>query len=149
MASPPFVISTVIPGDSDIVSQFPLIDRTVRDVLQSWILANHDTNGNHVTATMAYQSSSPSVPAAGLIKIYADVGGRLKTVSPDTTIGWVGLPPASVIFTASSTTPAGYLIADGSAVSRTTYADLFIQIGTIYGTGNGSTTFNLPDIRGR
>lgn len=42
-----------------------------------------------------------------------------------------------------------YLLEDGSAVSRTTYADLFNTIGTTYGPGNGSTTFNLPDSRGR
>lgn len=38
---------------------------------------------------------------------------------------------------------------DGSAVSRTTYATLFTAIGTAYGTGDGSTTFNIPDLRGR
>lgn len=50
---------------------------------------------------------------------------------------------------AGSTAPTGWLICDGSAVSRTTYSDLFEVIGTTYGTGNGSTTFNLPDLRGR
>lgn len=45
--------------------------------------------------------------------------------------------------------PQGYLLEDGSAVSRTTYADLFNVIGTKFGAGNGSTTFNLPDSRGR
>lgn len=44
---------------------------------------------------------------------------------------------------------AAWLLCDGTAVSRTTYADLFALIGTTYGTGNGSTTFNLPDLRGR
>lgn len=47
---------------------------------------------------------------------------------------------------AGSTTPDGWLLCDGSAVSRTTYADLFTVIGTTYGTGDGSTTFNLPDL---
>jgi microcystin-dependent protein len=46
-------------------------------------------------------------------------------------------------------TPTGWLLCDGSAVSRTTYANLFAVIGTIYGPGNGSTTFNLPDFRDR
>ena len=50
---------------------------------------------------------------------------------------------------AKSTAPGGWLIADGSALSRGTYADLFAAIGTTYGAGNGSTTFNLPDLRGR
>ena len=50
---------------------------------------------------------------------------------------------------AGSTAPTGWLICDGSAVSRTTYATLFAVVGTTYGTGDGSTTFNLPDMRGR
>lgn len=45
------------------------------------------------------------------------------------------------------TAPAGWLICDGSAVSRTDYEDLFNVIGTAFGTGDGSTTFNLPDLR--
>lgn len=45
--------------------------------------------------------------------------------------------------------PDGYLLADGSAISRTTYANLLSVIGTFYGTGNGSTTFNLPNLEGR
>lgn len=48
-----------------------------------------------------------------------------------------------------STIPGGWLVCDGSAVSRTTYAALFSVIGTTYGSGNGSTTFNLPDFKGR
>lgn len=49
----------------------------------------------------------------------------------------------------STTAPEGWLICDGSAVSRTTYSALFAVIGTTYGSGNGSTTFNLPDYRDR
>ena len=49
----------------------------------------------------------------------------------------------------STTAPTGYLLEDGAAVSRTTYADLFAAIGTTYGAGNGTTTFNVPDSRGR
>lgn len=48
-----------------------------------------------------------------------------------------------------SSAPTGYLLEDGSAVSRTTYANLFAVIGTRFGAGDGSTTFNLPDSRGR
>lgn len=54
-----------------------------------------------------------------------------------------------VKFTAGATTGSGWLLCYGQAVSRTTYADLFALIGTTYGTGDGSTTFNLPDGRGR
>ena len=53
-----------------------------------------------------------------------------------------------VAFFARSTPPSGWLKANGAAVSRTTYAALFAAIGTTFGTGDGSTTFNLPDLRG-
>ena len=60
----------------------------------------------------------------------------------------VFISTGSVIFTAASAAPSGWLIANGDAVSRTTYAALFALIGTTYGSGDGSTTFNLPDLRG-
>lgn len=53
------------------------------------------------------------------------------------------------IFTAADEPPAHTLEANGAAVSRTTYAKLFAVLGTLYGSGDGSTTFNLPDMRGR
>lgn len=49
----------------------------------------------------------------------------------------------------TTTAPSAWLFCDGSAVSRTTYANLFNVIGVTYGAGNGTTTFNLPDFRGR
>jgi microcystin-dependent protein len=57
-------------------------------------------------------------------------------------------PPGQIIYMAASTPPTGFLVANGSAVSRTAYANLFATIGTYYGTGDGATTFNLPDLRG-
>lgn len=53
-----------------------------------------------------------------------------------------------VIFTAGGVAPSGFLKCDGAAVSRSTYAALFAVCGTTFGVGNGSTTFNLPDLRG-
>lgn len=58
------------------------------------------------------------------------------------------LPTGSLVLTAGSTAPTGTFKANGAAVSRTTYADLFAVIGTDYGVGDGSTTFDLPDWRG-
>jgi hypothetical protein len=57
-------------------------------------------------------------------------------------------PPGMVSAFPMATCPAGWLETDGSTVSRSTYASLFEVIGTIYGAGNGSTTFKLPDYRG-
>lgn len=59
------------------------------------------------------------------------------------------LPIGAGLLWYTTTAPTGWLLCDGSAVSRTTYAALFAVIGTSYGTGNGTTTFNLPDLRGR
>jgi len=50
---------------------------------------------------------------------------------------------------AGETAPAGWLLCSGQAVSRTQYVGLFLTIGTVYGVGDGSTTFNIPDMRGR
>ena len=55
-------------------------------------------------------------------------------------------PTGSIKPFAGTTIPDGYLLCDGSAVSRTTYAALFAVIGTTYGSGDGSTTFNLPNL---
>lgn len=55
----------------------------------------------------------------------------------------------SIAMFAGSTAPQGWLLCDGSAVSRSTYSELFSTIGTTYGQGDGSTTFNLPDLAGR
>jgi microcystin-dependent protein len=57
--------------------------------------------------------------------------------------------PGAVAPFSGAATPTGWLLCDGSAVSRSTYAALFSAIGTTYGAGNGTTTFNLPDLRGR
>jgi microcystin-dependent protein len=58
-----------------------------------------------------------------------------------------GIPTATIIPWSDSTAPAGYLECNGSGVSRTTYSALFAIIGTTYGSGNGSTTFNVPDLQ--
>jgi len=59
----------------------------------------------------------------------------------------VAVNTGSIMSFSSSTVPSGFLDCDGSAVSRTTYADLFGVVGTTYGSGDGSSTFNLPDLQ--
>lgn len=61
----------------------------------------------------------------------------------------VDIPTGSITMFAGSTAPSGYLLCQGQAVSRTTYSALFSVIGTTYGSGNGSSTFNLPNLQGR
>jgi microcystin-dependent protein len=64
-------------------------------------------------------------------------------------VGDAFLPAGSIIQWSSVTLPANWLICNGAAVSRNTYSSLFAAIGTVYGAGDGTTTFNLPDLRGR
>lgn len=71
-------------------------------------------------------------------------GATIKTKSLE-----VSAPSGAVSAFAGTTAPTGWLLCDGSAVSRTTYSVLFAAIGTSCGSGDGSTTFNLPDYRGR
>lgn len=59
------------------------------------------------------------------------------------------IPPGTIIHYAGRTPPSGWLICNGANVSRTDYAALFAAIGTIYGAGNGVTTFGLPNLNGR
>lgn len=68
--------------------------------------------------------------------------------------GWVSsapnyVPTGGMVMWGTASAPSGYLLCNGSAVSRSTYSALFAIIGTSYGSGDGSTTFNLPDFRDR
>ena len=60
--------------------------------------------------------------------------------------GIEGIPTATIVPWSSASVPSGFLECDGTAVSRTTYATLFGIVGTTYGAGDGSTTFNVPDL---
>lgn len=59
-----------------------------------------------------------------------------------------GVSIGSIVYHAADAEPDNFLECDGSAISRTTYADLFAEIGVVFGVGDGSSTFNLPDLRG-
>lgn len=100
------------------------------------------------------------VKGAGIALAPGDIAGagHWLILQRDATLGkWVLLNPATgvtaqqpgeICFFARNTAPTGFLKANGAAVSRTTYAALFAAIGTTFGAGDGSTTFNLPDLRG-
>lgn len=60
-----------------------------------------------------------------------------------------GTPAGTVAIFSASSAPTGWLLCDGSAVSRTTYADLFAVVSTTFGSGDGSTTFNVPNLKGK
>ncbi len=117
------------------------------------------TSGETVTPAKLNSAAAPTVVVAdGEVttakiadanvtdaKLAATLNLSSKTVTLPATIA---LPAGAVMPFARTTAPDGWLQADGTAVSRSTYAALFSAIGTSHGAGDGSTTFNLPDLRG-
>jgi len=80
-------------------------------------------------------------------------GGTMRMTKVDTLATYIetkiaGVPSGSVIYYAKNAAPTGFLKANGAAISRSTYSVLFSAIGTVFGVGDGSSTFNVPDLRG-
>lgn len=92
-------------------------------------------NADDVTDALELKADADDVTSALALK--ADAGSLVELDHP----GQIGL-------FARNTAPTGWLKANGAAISRTAYASLFAVIGTTFGEGDGSTTFNLPDLRG-
>lgn len=132
---------------------------TIPTVSKVYILINATTGGYAVTITNG--TSNVSVGNGETSMVYTDgttvwkvpylsyeaqllSATQQNQVMTNLGFAWTG----AVGFFAASTVPTGWLECDGSAVSRTTYAPLFAYLGTTWGSGNGSTTFNVPDFRG-
>jgi microcystin-dependent protein len=115
---------------------------------------NSDSKGLLTPRLTATQRAGISNPATGLLVYQTDGSSGFYYYNGSS---WIDLPNTSnssvptgtVMSFAGSSAPTGWLLCDGSAINRTTYANLFTAIGSTYGSGNGSTTFNLPDLRGR
>lgn len=128
------------------------------------LLSGNIEDGETLTINSAYTGSSPPSmsfavergtlsnrairwnESAGYFDLTND-GSTYSQIQTTATI--VSIPAGIITPYAGSSAPTGYLLCFGQAVSRTTHATLFAVISTTYGTGNGSTTFNLPDLRGR
>lgn len=85
---------------------------------------------------------------ASVTLYYDPVSSRARLISTVSTTASSN-PTGSVLAYAGTSAPSGFLLCDGSLVSRVVFADLFAAIGTAHGSGDGSTTFNIPDYRGR
>jgi microcystin-dependent protein len=77
----------------------------------------------------------------------AIVSGGTTVINNGAFIGVEGIPTGTIVPWTDSSLPTGFLECNGANVSRTTYADLFAVIGTTYGSGDGSSTFGLPDLQ--
>lgn len=100
--------------------------------------------GNYTNTSSIVANSS--IVAATLRGIIDDLDDALYAVENQNVLA---MPPGTIIDYAGSTEPVGWLFCYGQQISRISYATLFAAIGTTYGVGDGSNTFNLPDLRGR
>lgn len=119
------------------------------------------TNGSGVPSLDTTLPTGLTIPTASLTTASLGSASTATTQSPGTnnttlaTTTFVTaaitqqVPPGTILDFAGSTLPTGYLDCNGAAVSRTTYSALFAAISTTWGAGNGTTTFNVPDLRGR
>ena len=130
-------------------------DGTMVQVAMSDLITYLGTALTSAGALATINSSGNAVSISGLSYPSADGNnGQFLQTNGSGTLSF-GSPtafsmPAGMMFPyAGTSVPTGYLFCHGQAISRTTYADLFTAIGTTYGTGDGSSTFNLPDLRGR
>ena len=138
-----------------------LVASGVNGLLETSSRIAGDSGTDFVFDTVASRSAGKlfDIRNHGSSKISVDHNGKLliqPTASADASNtaaskGYAdALMPVGVVLPfGGSSAPTNYLLCDGSAVNRTTYATLFGVIGTTYGVGNGTTTFNLPDMRGR
>lgn len=153
MASPPFNIAETVPGDVDVAAVYPALDRTYRDVVESWIKWNHNVMGRHDEVELDFQADASYPGTASVTTIWASStgtnAGKLKMREGLGAIQDVGVPTGVVLDYAANAIANGYIACGGQEVSRTTEARLFGVIGTLHGVGNGTTTFNVPDLRGR
>ena len=113
-----------------------------------WDNANTQWSPSDVSAsTLAANSVGASELADNAVDTAAIVDGAVSAAKLDSGINTV--PSGTIIMYGASAAPTNWLLCHGEAVSRTDYSALFGIIGTTYGTGDGSTTFNLPDLRSR
>ena len=112
-----------------------------------------NTAGVHTGAVVGNATTATTLATARNIQVSGDVTGTASfdgsaNINIATAFAAQPVPAGSVFNFAASTAPTGYLECSGAAVSRSTYAALFAVTSTTFGVGDGSTTFNLPNLRG-
>lgn len=136
------VISYPNPDRSD-RPDIPAHIQILANALDVDVLYNQGTDAARIAA--AHQTSGGRFWwTTDTLSLWYDDGVTWRQV-----FGQPSVPPGAITAYVAAAAPAGWLLCDGSAVSRTTYAALFAIIASTYGGGDGTTTFNLPDLRGR
>ena len=134
------------------------------------VISNQAFPATRADITSALQAlgstnSGPSAPSTTYANMmWYDTTSNILKIRTEANDAWISIgyldqsaqrfepenavPTGAVNTFAMNLAPTGWLSCDGSLISRTTYSDLFSVVGTLYGVGDGSTTFNLPDLRG-
>jgi len=146
------VYTSVVAPASVITSMIADSAVTTAKIADSAVTSAKIADGTIATADIADSAVTSAKIADGTI-VTADIADAAVTQAKlDATLSarMDAIDPAdAIIAVAGSTAPTGWRLCDGGAVSRTTYAATFARIGTTYGAGDGSTTFNVPDLRNR
>ena len=134
-----FYVSNNGSGDTRTVTNRCLSSSTsstteTRLACQGWV--NNPSASTNVVHRSGAETITGNKTFSGTVAFTGTVTGVTAT-----------LPTGMIMAFAGSTAPTGFLLCDGSAVSRTTYADLYAVIGDTYGAGDGSTTFNVPNLQ--
>jgi len=116
------------------------------------IQLRRDTSANWGTANPVLLKGEPGFETdTGRLKVGdgSTAWNVLAYFVPDSGLGPAAPPTGSITMFAGSSAPSGWLICDGTELSRETYSSLFSIVGTIYGSGNNTTTFNIPNLKGK
>jgi microcystin-dependent protein len=105
-------------------------------------------SGEEVTPAKLNLAQTPSISISDIVNADISASAAIEGSKLSSSAQASLVPAGAVMAFAMNSAPAGWLSANGDAVSRSTYAALFTAIGTSHGVGDGSTTFNLPDLRG-
>lgn len=152
-------VSTNISNVNTVVANLTTINNVSANITDIVTVADNETNIDTVAANItninAAVADLPALSAkvsktgdtmTGPLSVPAGASGAQVPQAQEIP-GLLGIT-GSILFFARNTAPTGWLKANGAAVSRASYAALFSAIGTTFGAGDGSTTFNLPDLRG-
>lgn len=153
MATPPFLPDETKPADGDIVSQYPAVERTFRDVIETWMLVDHDTAGEHAQVTLPELGSDPSAVAdtgfvytkddgADTELFYLDDSGNVVQITTDgalTGLGVLDAPATTSMLFYQSAAPTGWT--KDTAGTLNNHA-LRVVTSTAWATGSkGATGF--------
>jgi hypothetical protein len=149
MATPPFLPDESKPADGDVVSQYPAVERTFRDIMESWLLVDHDTDGEHVQVTLPESAGDPTnATDTGFVYtkddggdtelFYIDAAGNVVQLTVDGAINIVQFPATTSMLFYQATAPTGWT---KDTTTLNNHAIRVVSSTAWAGGSNGATGF--------